>query len=175
MKKIFYSLLLTTAITGSAVLATQQAPQRPTTGPKLAPQRPTTALPHSKELKTDNTICPDELNMTQLNEIKDGKLKLGDLKFDLHTSKTEFDAMLPGKMQVISKAHSVAKIAEGVGKGRAIIPTPTGRILKCTYSFRTALASKTAGDHKFFAIKSEPTKFEKDLPKGLTEAIVGGG
>lgn len=158
MKNIIYGLLITTS-TGSAVYA-EQAPQRPTTPPKVAPQRPSTAVPTNRApLKADNSICPDELNMTQLNDLKDGKLKLAGYKFDLHTSKADFEAMLPSKMQFISQKHSIAKISEGKAlKGRAIISDIRGHVLKCTYNFqtalRTALGSKTAQQH--FDILSEP-------------------
>jgi hypothetical protein len=172
MKNIIYSLLITTSV-GSAVYATQQPPQRPTTPPKMAPQRSTIPTPTNlAPLKTDNSICPDELKMPQLNELKEGKLNLAGHKFELHTSKHDFEHMLPGTLQVISKGYSVAKIAEGqILPARTFIPTPHGRILKCTYTFRTALGSKTAGNPTVFSIKSEPTAFEKDLPGELVDAI----
>jgi hypothetical protein len=154
MKKIIYGLLITTSI-GSAVYATQ-APQRPT---KSSP----TSLP-------DKSVCPDVLKMSQLNELKAGKLKFGSHPFKLHTSQTEFDAMLPGKAQLISKAKSEAHILEGV-LGRSVISTPAGHIVKCTYTFRTALASKAGGEHKTFAITSEPSADHKPLPKELVSAL----
>jgi len=157
MKKIIYGLLITTSITGSAVYASQhQPPQRPTTSAA-------TSLP-------DKSVCPDVLSMTQLNELKKGKLKFDSHPFKLHTSQTEFEAMLPGKAQFISKAKSEAHISEGVSS-RSVVGTPQGHIVKCTYTFRTALASKTGGKHKTFAITSEPEA--TPLPKGLAEAVLG--
>lgn len=159
MKKIIYGLLVIGSITGSAVYGSQTQP----------PKRPATSVP--TPLKTDNSICPDELNMAQLNELKGGNLKLGSFPFKLHTSPTEFDKMLPGKAQFVSNKASKAKISEGQAvKGRVIIGTPQGHILKCTYTFRTALGSKTGQEHKIFAITSEPTE-HKPLPEGLVEAM----
>ena len=162
MKKIIYGILVTTSI-GSAVYATQQPPKRPTT-----------PVPTPLPLKTDTSICPDELKMPQLNELKEGTLKLGGHVFTLHTpTKTEFDKMLPGKLQIASKKLSVAKISEGQAiPGRAIISDVRGHILKCTYTFRTALGSKTLQEHKTFAILSEPTHVEKE-PKELQKAMEG--
>ncbi len=160
MKRISCALLITTVAIGSVVNATQQAPQRPTT-----------SVPTPLPLKTDNSICPDELKMPQLNELKGGTLKLGGHVFTLHTPKTEFEKMLPGKLQIASKKLSVAKIAEGQAiPGRVIISSVRGHMLKCTYNFRTALGSKTLQDHTTFAILSEPTDVEKE-PKGLNEAM----
>ena len=78
---------------------------------------------------------------------------------------------MPGKLQIASQKLSVAKIAAGqVIPGRSIISEIKGDILKCTYTFRTALGSKTLQDHKTFAITSEPTE-GKPLPKELVEAL----
>lgn len=157
MKKIVYSLLVIASIPGSAVYGSQtQSPDRPATS---AP----TSLP-------DTSICPGVLKMSQLNELKAGKLKLGSHPFKLHTSPAEFEAMLPGKAQFISKAKSEAHISEGV-LGRSVISTPAGHIVKCSYTFRTALASKTGGKHETFAITSEPSADHKPLPKDLVEAL----
>lgn len=157
MKKIIYGLLITTSITGSAVYASQHQP----------PQRPTTSTPGSLP---DKSVCPSELSMPQLNELKERKLKFDSHPFKLHTPQTEFEAMLPGKAQFISKAKSEAHISEGVSS-RSVISTPQGHIVKCTYTFRTALASKTGGKHKTFAIVSEPSAEHKPLPKELVKAL----
>ena len=153
MKRISYALLITAVAIGSVANAAQQ------------PSRPITATPNSLP---DKSVCPDVLNMPQLNELKGGKLKLDSHPFKLHTSQTEFEGMLPGKLQIISKEKSEAHIAEGV-LGRSVISTPEGRIVKCTYTFRTALGSKTGQSHKTFAITSAPEA--KPLPKGLAEAL----
>lgn len=159
MKNIIQGLLITASIIGSEVYASQ--PQRPTTP---APMR------SSDELKKDNSICPDELNMEQLREIQKGPIKLGKFEFKLTTPQDQFDKMLPSKLRPISGYKSLAKIEKSVG-GRAIISTPEGRVLTCHYTFRTAVGSKLEAEHKVFAITSEPTEVTNE-PKGLAEAIV---
>jgi hypothetical protein len=153
MKKIIYGLLVTTSITGSAVHGTQQPPKRPTT-----------SVP--TPLKTDNSVCPDELNMTQLNKLKGGHLKLASFPFTLHTSLAEFEKMLPDSWQVGSKKKSKAKI-----KSRTILPAPElrGHILECRYTFRTGLGSIVGKEPETFAIKSEPE--DTPLSKKLVEAF----
>lgn len=174
MSKAIYTLLIATAITASAVSATQQ-PQRPTTPPPTTaqshhPHRPTTPLPtHRPDLATDSSICPDTLNHDQLLQIKEGKLVLSGWHFKLHTSQSAFNSILPNKIEAISKKTRVAHITAGAGKGRAIIPEVSGRVLKCTYSYSTLTGKETD-----FAIKSEPSEHKKE-PKGLTEAIIGSG
>lgn len=153
MKRISYALLITAVAIGSVANAIQQPPQ------------PTTATPNSLP---DKSVCPDVLNMPQLNELKGGKLKLSSHPFKLHSSPTEFHEMLPANWQIISKSKSEAHITEGA-LGRSVISTPEGHIVKCTYTFRTALGSKTAQKPKTFAITSAPDS--KPLPQGLAEAL----
>lgn len=172
MKKIIYGLLVIGSITGSAVYSSQKtAPQRPTTGPKVAPQRPTTATPTDRlPLNKDNdTICPNDLHIEDLKKLKTGSgIDLAGYHFTLHTPQDVYNKIVPDYTK-----YSVAHIAKDqADKGRAFVSSFHGRILKCTYTFRTAIASKFGGDHKSFSINSEPTAPEKDLPKGLAEAII---
>jgi len=155
MKKVIYGVLIATSITQTAVYASQK------------PQRPTTPAPMNPGRLTPST-CPDDLNMEQLNELKAGTLKLGGHDFKLHTSKKEFDAMLPGKLQIISKGSSLAHMNKTLG--RTTVSTPKGPIVKCSYTFRTATGSKLGKAPTPFSIVSEPQE-GKPLPEELVEAL----
>ena len=136
MKRIILGLLITGATLGSASYAQQ----------KQETQHP---------LAIDSSICPDQLNMTQLETLSKNALTLNGHKFTLDThimSEADFAKMLPAKGRVISHNKSVAKIAE---RGRVII---SKEILKCRYTFRTAVGSKLGKAHKEFTIMSEPVK-----------------
>jgi hypothetical protein len=159
MKRTIYGLLTIASIIASEANASDKAPQRPTTKPG--------------EWKTDNSICPDQMDMKQLRELENGPITLNGHQFKVSTSLDTFKNMLPSKARVISSNTSIAKILEPGGAApRAVIGGVDGRHLVCTYTFRTATGSKMGKTPTKFSIISVEGKDVLSEPKGLTEAIM---
>jgi len=156
MKKIIYGLLITTSITESAVYASQTT-GKSTTGQPMKTPSATTPMRSSTELKTDSSICPNQLGRKELTTLETGTITLGTFNFTLHTPLADFKTMMAH-----STKHSVAKMDMDV-PGRTIISTnPKFSQLQCTYTF-SGITTKTKGSHAF-SIVSEPTAV-KSTPK----------